>query len=333
MKKKHKMRILVRSATTCRAKKGVCSMCYGNTTSGKMPSVGHNVGIEAAQTVSEKATQLILSAKHNVEGKTESSIPTGFEAQKILLNPTERYKGKSTLASTEGKVDSITKLPVGGFNVSIAGVDHHINHDVSPMIKPGQMVKRGQKISTGLSSTRDIMHNSGILEARNYLATELHKANGGKIDKRNFEVIARGYLNLVKNKGDVSNETLYDFDSHTQGIKPPHTKKIKVSSPQITNKFLVDPFETFSPGARVTDNMVKKAKTFGVKELNVSHSPMSYEPVFKTYEMKPQSSGSLWQKINFRGINKAIKNDLLFGGRTDLKNMQSDRAKYSVGKL
>jgi len=332
-KKRGKKRILVRSATTCRSKKGVCSMCYGKTTSGGTANIGHNAGIEAAQTVSEKATQLILSAKHNVQGRSKSTIPTGFEAQKILLNPTDKYKGKSTLSSTEGKVDSIEKLPIGGYSISVAGEKHHVGHDVFPLVKPGDMITKGQKISSGLTSTRDVVQHKGILEARNYLATELHKANGGKIDKRNFEIIARGYLNLSKNKNDVSNESMFDFDSHVQTLTPPYTQTLKVNNPQVTNKFLVDAFETNSPGARVTSAMVKKAKSHGVNEFKVSHSPMAYTPVFKTYEQKPQHSGSLWQKINFRGINKAIKNDLLFGERTDLNRLGSDRAKYSVGTL
>jgi len=55
----------VRSALTCEAKKGICSMCYGrNLATGKMVQRGEAVGVVAAQSIGEPGTQLTLRTFH-----------------------------------------------------------------------------------------------------------------------------------------------------------------------------------------------------------------------------------------------------------------------------
>jgi len=66
-------KVKVRSPLTCQAKKGVCAKCYGLLPTGKLPSVGDNVGIIAAQTMGEVLTQMTLSTKHSTMGKSNSS--------------------------------------------------------------------------------------------------------------------------------------------------------------------------------------------------------------------------------------------------------------------
>jgi len=53
--------IEVRSALTCEAKKGICSLCYGrNLATGKMVQRGEAVGVVAAQSIGEPGTQLTI---------------------------------------------------------------------------------------------------------------------------------------------------------------------------------------------------------------------------------------------------------------------------------
>ena len=54
-------RIQIRSILGCRAKHGVCKMCYGsNLANGMTVTVGEAVGIIAAQSIGEPGTQLSL---------------------------------------------------------------------------------------------------------------------------------------------------------------------------------------------------------------------------------------------------------------------------------
>ena len=328
-----KKKVKVRSPITCESKRGICAKCMGKNSNGQLPNIGHNVGIEAAQAMSEKATQLILSAKHNVAGKTSSNIPTGFQAAKILLNSTEKFKGKAAVASNAGAVKSITKLTTGGYNINIGGVDHVTSHHVAPRIAVGSMVDQGDILTNGIASTKDILSHRGVLESRKYLSDELDKVHGGGIDKRNFEVISRGYLNLVKPASDKSNTSLYTFDEFVPGIKGSHMKQMSTADKQITKKYLAEPALHFSPGKQITKKVAIYLNKNGVKSVAVSHTPLDYKPVFKTYEQRPLFGKSMWQQINYRGIKKGLSEGLLFGEKEDTKKINSDRARFALGIL
>jgi len=331
LKSMRKKRVRVRSPITCESKSGVCAMCFGLNEKGSLHNVGHNIGIEADQAVSEKATQLILSAKHNVEGKSAGSIPTGFQAAKILLNSTDKFPGKATVSSIGGKVKSISKLNNGGYNINVAGVDHPTNHHVAPKITVGANVDRGDILTNGIASTGDIVQHRGINEARKYLTDALDKVHGGSIDKRNFEVISRGYLNLVKPSGDHSNSDLRTFNSFVPTLKGGHEVRMKSTDKQITKKYLAEPVFHFSPGKQITKKVANYLKTNGVSNVKVSHTPMPYTPIFKTYEQRPLHGKSLWQSINYRGVKRKLKDALLFGQKEDLNDIKSDRAKFALG--
>jgi len=332
LKKQRKKTIVVRDPITCQAKDGICAMCYGHNAMGKLYEPGHNIGIQASQTVGEKATQLVLSAKHNIKGKLTSNIPTGFEAQKILLNTPKSFRGKATISTTDGKVEKIERLNTGGYNVVIAGKTHYISPEVKPKVKVGDEVFKGQTLSTGLASPREIMEHSGVYQARKYTVDKLYEANGGDIDKRVFGVLARGYLELAKHKKDEMHE-LHNYDALLHTIEEPNTHIVKVSDRQITNKYLAQPFLHYSPGTKITPGIVKKMKQHGLKEVKVSHNPFPIVPVYKTYEQKPLANTTIWQKMNYRGIKKGLTGELLYNKETDINRLQSDRAKYTLGRL
>ena len=328
-----KKKIKVRSPITCEAKHGVCAMCMGTDSSGNLPAIGHNVGIEAAQGVSEKATQMILGTKHNIAGKSHSQIPTGFQAAKILLNSTDKFKGKAAVATTGGVVRSIKKLNTGGYNINVDGVDHITSNHVSPKVNVGDTVDKGDILTNGIASTKDILTNRGVLEGRHYLATELDKIHGGSIDKRNFEVISRGYLNLVKPAKDIGNTNLKTFDEYAPTLKGTHTQVMSTGDKQITKKYLAEPALHFSPGKQITKKVASYLRKNGVKSVLVSHTPLDYKPVFKTYEQRPLFGNSIWQQINYRGIKKGLHQGLLYGDKEDTNNIRSDRARFGLGIL
>ena len=58
-------KIRIRSALTCRSKRGVCVLCYGRDLSrGRLVSIGEAVGIVAAQSIGEPGTQLTMRTFH-----------------------------------------------------------------------------------------------------------------------------------------------------------------------------------------------------------------------------------------------------------------------------
>ncbi len=309
-------------------------MCMGKNEKGALPSMGHNVGIEAAQSVSEKATQLILSAKHHVEGKAGgSNIPTGFKAAKIALNSTDKYPGKATVSEIGGVVQKVDKLHTGGYNINVSGVDHAVAHSISPKVRVGMRIDRGDIMTNGLASTKDIVNNRGILEARMHLTNELDKANNGTIDRRNLEVISRGYLSLVKPKGNTGFSDIRSFDSFVPTLSGTHVMNMKTRDKQITKKFLAEPALAYSPGRQITRSMANDLAKNGISNIKISHTALPYEAIFKTYEQKPLANNSIWQKMNYRGIKKGILEALSFGDKEDTSKLRSDRAKFTLGIL
>lgn len=58
-------KVKIRSVLTCRAKRGVCVLCYGRDLSrGRLVSIGEAVGIIAAQSIGEPGTQLTMRTFH-----------------------------------------------------------------------------------------------------------------------------------------------------------------------------------------------------------------------------------------------------------------------------
>ena len=58
-------KIKIRSALTCKAKRGICVLCYGRDLSrGRLVSIGEAVGIVAAQSIGEPGTQLTMRTFH-----------------------------------------------------------------------------------------------------------------------------------------------------------------------------------------------------------------------------------------------------------------------------
>ena len=58
-------KIRIRSALTCRSKRGICALCYGRDLSrGRLVSIGEAVGIIAAQSIGEPGTQLTMRTFH-----------------------------------------------------------------------------------------------------------------------------------------------------------------------------------------------------------------------------------------------------------------------------
>jgi DNA-directed RNA polymerase subunit beta' len=58
-------KIKIRSALTCRSKRGICVLCYGRDLArGRLVSIGEAVGIVAAQSIGEPGTQLTMRTFH-----------------------------------------------------------------------------------------------------------------------------------------------------------------------------------------------------------------------------------------------------------------------------
>ncbi len=90
-------KVKIRSVLTCRAKRGVCVLCYGRDLArGRLVSIGEAVGIIAAQSIGEPGTQLTMrtfhiggAASRRVEQSTLEAGSDGFVKLvnvKVIMN-------------------------------------------------------------------------------------------------------------------------------------------------------------------------------------------------------------------------------------------------------
>jgi DNA-directed RNA polymerase subunit beta' len=75
-------KVKIRSALTCRSKRGVCVLCYGRDLArGRLVSIGEAVGIIAAQSIGEPGTQLTMRTFHIGGAASRRSEQSTLEAR------------------------------------------------------------------------------------------------------------------------------------------------------------------------------------------------------------------------------------------------------------
>jgi DNA-directed RNA polymerase subunit beta' len=141
----------VRSALTCEAKKGICSMCYGrNLATGKMVQRGEAVGVVAAQSIGEPGTQLTLRTFHvgGIAGNIseENKLVVKFDG-KAEIEDLKTVKGKDSEGNEIDIVISRTsELKLLDGNTGITLSTNNIPYGSTIFIKNGKKLKKGDVI-------------------------------------------------------------------------------------------------------------------------------------------------------------------------------------------
>jgi len=141
----------VRSALTCEAKKGICSMCYGrNLATGKMVQRGEAVGVVAAQSIGEPGTQLTLRTFHvgGIAGNIseENKLAVKFDG-KAEIEDLKTVKGTDSEGNEIDIVISRTsELKLTDDKTGITLSTNNIPYGSTIFIKNGKKLKKGDVI-------------------------------------------------------------------------------------------------------------------------------------------------------------------------------------------
>ncbi len=101
-------RLRVRSIMTCKAREGVCRLCYGrNLSTGRLVEIGEAVGVIAAQSIGEPGTQLTMRTFHTGGVATGGSDITQGLPRVEELFEARVPKGKALISETDGEVEVI----------------------------------------------------------------------------------------------------------------------------------------------------------------------------------------------------------------------------------
>jgi DNA-directed RNA polymerase subunit beta' len=140
-------KVKIRSALTCRAKGGLCSLCYGRDLArGQIVNVGEAVGVIAAQSIGEPGTQLTMRTFHI------GGAASGQAEQSQLENRNEgtvRFSNMRTLARSDGSQVLMNRNgEVQIFDKSGREKERYqVIYGATLMVTDGQEVKGGQVLA------------------------------------------------------------------------------------------------------------------------------------------------------------------------------------------
>ena len=198
--------VKVRSVLGCEAASGVCAKCYGiNLASDGPVSTGESVGVIAAQSIGEPGTQLTMRTFHT-GGVAGDDITQGLPRVEELFEA-RKPKKMATLSEIDGVVSYEEAKKSTMVNVTVVNPeDGEVRAYPLPLnggikVKPGDTVKKGDMITTGVLNPHDVMRILGKEAAQNYLIQEVQKVyrqQGVDINDKHIEVIVRQMMRKVR---------------------------------------------------------------------------------------------------------------------------------------
>lgn len=287
-------RILVRSpAVGGPADGGVYARDAGIREFGRLPTSGENIGMAAAQAISEPLSQAQLSSKHagGVAGAEASQAVSGFDYINQLVQVPRQFKSGAAHSSVDGLVQRIEDGPAGGKYAWIENEKHFIGKDYKPLIRRGDKVEAGDVISEGIPNPAIIVKHKGIGEGRRYFINAMRQAfrdAGITTNRRNLELLSRGlidHVRLLDEIGDYAPDDVVPYSRLEAGWKP-RAGYQTVSPKQAVGRYLERPYLHYSIGDRVRTSMLRDFEDFGIKEVDVHEE----EPPFQAEMIRGMSN-------------------------------------------
>ena len=277
-------RILVRSpSVTGTPDGGVYARDVGVREFGRLPMRGENVGLAAAQALSEPISQGQLSAKHAGGVAGGSKAVSGFDYINQLVQVPKTFRAGAAHSTVDGRVQSVEQAPAGGFNITIEGEKHYVADGYDVKVKRGDKVEAGDVISSGTPNPAIITKYKGIGEGRRYFVKAFRDAmrdSNMQAHRRNVELLARGMINhirLTDEIGDYAPDDVIPYSSFEAGYEPREGSR-KGRPAHLIGRYLERPYLHYTIGTRIRPSMIKDFDEFNVKEVEAHDEPPPFEP-------------------------------------------------------
>ena len=307
--------IKVRSPLTCEAAAGICQHCFGLSATGKLPEIGTNVGVIAAQSVSEVLTQSMLSTKH----KTTVGERRGNEYENAanMLNNPKSFIDEATIASNNGVVSDIKETALGAKNVFINEKPHFVPREQDLKVKIGDAVKMGDVLSTGTVNPRRLVELRGMGAGREYMAKELRDIYGGGLDPRHFELIAKNMIKHVQVL-DPGETGLVVGDKVDINQLRPHLEQgaLEVPIARAEGKLLAKGVGSLTPGTYLDANHIQDLKDQGVNSVAVSTSGLKVEPIVPGLQTAKMLDKNWVSKLSYSKLRDTLQDSAATGAES-----------------
>lgn len=322
LRKKGIKRMLVRSAAISGSPDGgVYARDVGIREFNRLPVTSENVGLTAAQALSEPLSQAQLAAKHAGGVAGASKAVGGFEYINQLVQVPKTFKGGAAHAEKDGKVQSVEPAPAGGMFVNIGNQKHYVGAGYEVKVKPGDVIEAGDVISEGEPNPYIITKHKGIGEGRRYFIkafTDAMRGAGIKAHRRNVELLARGLINHVRltdEYGDFAPDDVVPYSVLEAGYKP--REGFRTLHPkQSVGKYLERPYLHYSLGTQIKPSMLKEFEEFGVNAVDSHDEPPGFEPEMIRGMSNLQHDPDFMTRMFGSGLKGGLMNAVHRGGHS-----------------
>lgn len=323
LSKKGVKRILVRSPIVSGPPDGgLYARDVGVRERGGLAPMHDNVGIAAAQALSEPLSQAQLGSKHSGGVIGAAKGVSGFKLVNQLVQVPKVFKGGAAHAQADGKVQAVTPAPQGGYYITIAGQRHYVGTGFDVKVKQGDEVEAGDIISDGIPNPSEVVKHKGIGEGRRYFVDafrQAYKDSGMTAHRRNIELMARGLIDHVR----ITDE----FGEHVPGDVVPYSRlehswkpreDAEIREPRHAhNMYLEHPILHYSIGTQIRPSVAKELSNFNVKNITVHKEPPPFEPemirgmenLAHDPDWMTRFLGSYLQKNLLKGTHKSDTSD------------------------
>lgn len=348
LKKKGIKKLNLRSVNTCEAEKGICSKCFGADTYGKLRDVNSQIGIEAAQTLSEPLTQAAMNAFHtgglatikDLQKEQESNLPSGIESVQQAYYLSNNRVGAGIMATEGGKVKSIKQTSLSEKVVYVGDKQYKIPNDRKVLVKIGDNIKPGDMLTDGNKNMNTLFQVLGndVDKFRPHLAKDLKESYGGAggQSQRMFEVTARAMTNTAVVNNSSGNCGIVDGDIITlEKAKFINDKKEQnvQTSYLIEGEKLSRPVELlgFKKGKVIKKEDIELLKYRNIPSVYIEASPIKFTPIIKGILTAPHKKyEDPLNRMNFNRIPQAISEAASTGMSTNF-NGPSIIPRFSSG--
>jgi len=316
-------RILVRSPTVGGpAGGGLYARDVGLRERGVLPGTGEQVGLAAAQALSEPVSQSQLSSKHSGGVAGQAKGVSGFARINSLIQVPSVFPGGATHAQVDGTVSRIEAAPAGGSHVVVDGTRHYVPAGYELKVARGDHVEAGDSLSDGEPSPAEIVQHKGLGEGRRYFTEAFRDAMTGagiKVHRRNAELLARGLINHVRLAAEMGEHVPddivpYDALEHTY---TPREGTQSLTPARAVGSYMERPYLHYSIGTKVRPSVVKELGHFGVGTIDVHPAPPTFEPVMIRGAASLQSDPDWMTRMYGSGLKKSLLEAVHHGGVSD----------------
>lgn len=284
LKRLGKNRILIRSPLVGGSPAGgVYARDVGVRETGKLPGRGEQVGLQAAQALSEPISQGQLSAKHSGGVAGEEKAVGGFQYINQLIQVPQKMQGGAAHAELDGTVQRVEEAPQGGHYVTVNDQKHYVGEGFKLKVKKGDEVEAGDLISDGIPNPALIVKHKGVGEGRRYFVNEFRKAmesSGMRGHRRNIELLARGLINhvqLTEETDDNAPDDIVPYSTFEHTYKPREGHQL-LGPKKALGQYLERPVLHYTIGTKIRPSMLKDFEEFGINEVTVHKEPPPFQP-------------------------------------------------------